>query len=76
MADTREMVLQADGIACPNCACDMEAILRERTGIVEASVNYADEIIRVRYDPLILDRKAVFCAIRGLGYKVRIVEET
>jgi copper chaperone CopZ len=75
MADTREMVLQADGIACPGCACDIEVILRERAAVVEASVDYADEIIRVRYDPLILDRKAVFCAVRRLGYKVKILEE-
>jgi len=53
----------------------MEVILREREGVMEASVNYANEIIRVRYDPLLLDRKAVFSAVRGLGYKVRILEE-
>ena len=69
------MILQADGITCSGCACDMENILREKEGVIEASVNYAKEIISVRYDPLLLDRKAVFSAVRGLGYKVRIVEE-
>jgi copper chaperone CopZ len=75
MVDTREMVLQAEGIPCSGCAGDMEVILRERKGIMEASVDFANEIIRVRYDPLSLDRKAVFSAVRGLGYKVRILEE-
>jgi len=75
MVNTREMVLQADGITCSSCAGDMEVILREREGIMEASVNFSNEIIRVKYDPLLLDRKAVFCAVRGLGYKVRILEE-
>jgi Cu+-exporting ATPase len=75
MANTREMVLQAEGITCSSCAGDMEVILREKEGILGASVNYADEIIRVRYDLLLLDRKAVFIAVRGLGYKVRILEE-
>jgi copper chaperone CopZ len=75
MVNTREMILQAEGITCSSCAGDMEVILREKTGILEASVNFADEIIRVRYDLLLLDRKAVFIAVRGLGYKVRILEE-
>ena len=75
MVNTREMVLQAEGITCSSCAGDMEVILREKEGVLEASVNYANEIIRVRYDPLRLDRKAVFSAVRGLGYKVRILEE-
>jgi copper chaperone CopZ len=75
MVHTREMVLKAEGITCLSCAGDMEVILREREGVIEASVNYANEIICVRYDPLLLDRKAVFSAVRGLGYTVRIVEE-
>lgn len=75
MATIREMVLQADGITCVGCACDMERLLLQREGVLEASVNYAGEIISVRYDPLLLDRKAVFSAVRGLGYRVRIVEE-
>ena len=75
MANTREMILQAEGIACPGCACDMEGILREREGVMEASVNFANEIISVIYDPLLLDRKAVFFAVRRLGYRVKILEE-
>ena len=75
MPNTREMVLQAEGITCLSCAGDMEVILREREGVREASVNFSSEIICVRYDPGILDRKAVFCAVRSLGYKVRILEE-
>ncbi len=75
MENTREMILQAEGITCSSCAGDMEGILREREGIMEASVNFANEIISVRYDPLLLDRKAVFFEVRRLGYKVKILEE-
>ena len=76
MINTREMVLQAEGITCASCADDMAGILREKEGVREASVNFAREIISVRYDPLLLDRKDVFSAVRRLGYKVRILEET
>jgi len=75
MIDTREMVLQAEGITCSGCAGDMETMLRQREGVVEASVYFATGIIRVKYDPLLLDRKTVFSAVRGLGYKARILEE-
>ena len=75
MINTKEMVLQAEDITCSGCAGDMEAILRKREGVMEASVDFATGIIRVRYDQLLLDRKAVFSAVRGLGYKVRILEE-
>ncbi len=75
MTNMKEMVLQAEDITCSGCAGDMEAVLRNREGITEASVNFVNEIIRVRYDPLLLDRKAVFSTVRGLGYKVRILEE-
>lgn len=75
MAITKEMVLQAEGLTCSSCAGDMEAILLAKEGILEASVNFSSEIIRVRYDPQALDRKSVFRAVRGLGYKVSLVEE-
>lgn len=75
MIDTREMVLQAEDITCSGCAGDMEKILRQREGVMEASVDFTNGIIRVKYNPLLLDRKAVFGAVRGLGFKVRIVEE-
>ena len=69
------MVLKTEGITCSGCAGDIEAVLREREGVIEATVDFAKGIIRVRYDPLLLDRKAVFSAVRRLGYKVRILEE-
>lgn len=69
------MILRAEDITCQACAGDMELILREREGVVEASVDFAKGIIHVRYDPLLLDRKAVFSAVRSLGYTVRILEE-
>lgn len=59
MVSTKEMLLQAEGITCLSCAGDVEVILRGGKGVIEASVNFANEIISVRYDPLLLDRKAV-----------------
>ena len=53
----------------------MEKILQEKEGIINASVNFAEETVSVRYNPEKLDRKEVFFAVRKLGYKIRIIDE-
>lgn len=72
----REMKLLADDITCTSCAEDMEKILRETEGIVEASVNYNEDTISIRYDPRIIDRKAVYIAVRKLGTVRKILSES
>lgn len=71
----REMRLKAEGLDCSDCVPDMEKILRDTGGIIDASVNFKEDTIYVRYDPGVLDRKQVFSAVRRLGYKVIIVDE-
>jgi len=75
-ASIRGMKLKADGITCAGCCVDMENILRNTEGILDANVNFSDEIIGVRYDHEVLDREQVFAAISRLGYKVRIISES
>ena len=53
----------------------MERILLEKEGIINASVNYAEETVSVSYNPQKLDRKEVFFAVRKLGYKIKIIGE-
>jgi copper chaperone CopZ len=71
----REMMFQTEAIACSSCAADMENILQETEGIIDASVDFAGETVWVKYDPQKLDRKKVFFAVRRLGYKIRIISE-
>ncbi len=74
--NTREMKLQAEGITCSSCAKDMENILRDKDGIIDVTVRFADETIDIRYDTGVIDRKQVFIAARKLGYKVKIIHES
>ena len=74
--NTREMRLKAENITCLSCAGDMENILRSTEGILDASVDFTEETVYVKYDPLVLDRKQVFFAVRRLGYKVKIISES
>lgn len=71
----REMRLKAEGLDCSDCVPDMEKILCDTDGIIDASVIFKEDTIYVRYDPVVLDRKQVFSAVRRLGYKVKIVDE-
>ena len=73
--NAREMTFQAEAITCSGCAGDMENILRETEGIIDASVDFTEEIIWIRYDPQKLDRKKVFFSVRRLGYRIRIISE-
>jgi Cu+-exporting ATPase len=70
-----EMKLQAEDITCISCAEDMEKILQETEGILEASVNYSDDSINVRYDSDIINRKQVYLAVRKLGTIRKIISE-
>lgn len=71
----REMKLQAEDITCISCAEDMEKILQETDGILEASVNYSDDCIYIRYDADIINRKQVYFATRKFGAIRKIVSE-
>jgi len=72
----KDMKLLADDITCISCAEDMEKILRETEGIVNATVNYNEDMISVRYDPEIIDRKKVYRAVRKLGTIKKILSES
>jgi copper chaperone CopZ len=68
----KELRLKAEGIICSGCAEDMENILRGKKGVLDASVNYSDGTIHIRYDPDLLDEKRIFLAVRKLGFKTRV----
>lgn len=72
----KEMKLKAEGITCSSCTADMEKLLLAVKGISAASVSFADEIIDIRYNPDIIDRKQVYTAARKLGYKIKILSES
>jgi Cu2+-exporting ATPase len=71
----KEMRLKAEVLDCSDCVSDMEKILRDTDGIIDASVNFKEDTIYVRYDPGVLDRKQVFSSVRRLGYKVKIADK-
>lgn len=70
------MKLKAEVIVCAGCADDMEKILRETEGILDASVDYPNEVICIKYDPVLIDRKKVYFAARKLCKIRKVISES
>ncbi len=72
----KEMNLKIEGIVCTGCVEDMEKILRETDGILNASVNYNDESVHIKYDSELTDRRKVYMAVRRLVKISKIISES
>ncbi|HNP52541.1 MAG TPA: cation transporter, partial [Nitrosomonas nitrosa] len=62
--------LRIDGMGCPICATVIEHALQRTEGILEASVSYAAERLRLEYDSEKIERSAIVRRIAALGYGV------
>jgi len=72
---TKEIYLKADDIPCTGCVEDMEKVLRDQEGILEATVNYAEEIIHIKYDPEVIERADVIHTARKIANISKIISE-
>ena len=73
--DTRDLKFKAEDITCSGCAMDMENILKEKEGIIDAKVDFSNNIIDVRHDPEKIDNKKVYIAVRKLGFRIKPVKD-
>ena len=67
---TAELELALLGMTCANCANTIQRRLNKLDGVLEATVNYANERATVRYVPGIVDRATMVAAVRKAGYDV------
>jgi len=63
----KEIKLKVDDISCTGCAEDMESVLLDHGGILEAKVSFADDIIDIKYDSDVIERPAVIHAARRIA---------
>ncbi|MDK9704741.1 MAG: cation-translocating P-type ATPase [Sulfuritalea sp.] len=63
--------LRVDGMDCPTCATVIEHALQRTDGVLEASVSYAAERLRLEFDSEKIQRSAIVERIQALGYAVR-----
>ncbi len=66
----RHESLRIDGMDCPTCATVIEHALTRTDGVLEASVSYAAERLRLEYDSEKVARPAIIRRIQALGYAV------
>lgn len=63
-------LMRIDGMDCSTCATVIEHALGRLDGVLEASVSYAAERMRLEYDTEKVSRKAIVQRLAALGYAV------
>ena len=63
-------LMRIDGMDCATCATVIEHALHRLDGVLEASVSYAAERMRLEYDTERVSRKAIVLRLEALGYRV------
>lgn len=63
------------GMSCAACASSAENVVRNKTGVIEASVNYATTNLTVTYDKSILTKEDIQHVLQSAGYDLFISEE-
>jgi len=66
----RHELMRIEGMDCSTCATVIEHALHRLDGVLEASVSYAAERMRLEYDSERVTRKAIVERLAALGYKV------
>ena len=66
----REIDLPIEGMTCASCAVRLEKALGKMAGVDLATVNFASEKARVRFDPGQVDPAAIAAAVARAGFDV------
>ena len=67
---TADLDLSLLGMTCTNCASNIERALNKVDGVLEATVNYANEKATVHYATGVVTRPDLVAAVRKAGYDV------
>ncbi|MCP5095043.1 MAG: copper-translocating P-type ATPase [Chloroflexi bacterium] len=67
---TAELELPLLGMTCTNCAANIERALNKVDGVLDVSVNYANEKAAVSYATGAVSRSELVAAVRKAGYDV------
>ena len=62
-------------MSCASCAINVETILKEQTGVLNAAVNYANGAAFIEFDTKVTDLNKLKKAVVDIGYDI-IIDET
>jgi heavy metal translocating P-type ATPase len=68
-AETREAVYRLSGMWCTSCGWLIEHALTRVRGVASAEVNFAADLLRVRYCPQYLPEDRIVSHVENLGYR-------
>lgn len=69
--NTERLHLYIEGMKCAACQTSIEKKLKEREGVLSASVNLATKEAYIDYDPGLVRKEAFFTIIQALGFSAR-----
>src|SRR5918992_3131875 len=75
-ADVREVTFEVKGMTCASCVGRVERVLKNVPGVLEASVNLANERATVEYLAGEVEPRELEKAVEGAGYGVVQEEES
>ena len=70
-----EIKFLIEGITCTGCAMDMENVMLDIDGVEEASVNYAEGVFIIQYNPVEIEAKNIIKKVKTLGFKAKLLGE-
>ena len=71
----KQIKLKVDDIVCTGCAEDMETVLLNKDGILEANVSFANDTIEIEYDTDEIERAEVIKAAQGIANLSGVITE-
>ena len=66
--DIKTLNLPVLGMSCAGCASSVEESLDDLPGIQEASVNYASQMLKLTYEPKVVQLEHIHKAVQDAGY--------
>ena len=63
-------------MTCASCAISVESIIKSISGVINASVNFASESVKVEYIPTIVQVSEIRNAVVSIGYDLLIPNES
>ncbi len=63
------------GMTCASCAISTESMIKAQTGVVDVSVNYANQSVKVEYVPTVITPQGLKSSVQSIGYDI-IIEES
>jgi Cu2+-exporting ATPase len=67
-------IFPVTGMSCANCAARIDTLIKTVPGVIAGSVNFADNSVKVEFQPEVITPSDIRKAVRSIGYDIIIDE--